>query len=140
MLPKLSTTLGLALVFSGAAISDKDTNPANEPSKIDIAMEKYERTGEMKTCINPRRIRSMKFVDEKHIIFKVSGKTSYLNELPRRCHNMDFYESISYQVRGSTICSKEIFHVLDRTPIPGPFCSFGKFEKIVKKPKPEANS
>lgn len=137
MLQKLSTALGLVLISSGTILADKNT--ATEPSKLDIAMEKYERTGEMKTCINPRRIRSMKFVDEKHIIFKVSGKTSYLNELPRRCHNMDFYESISYQVRGSTICSKEIFHVLDRTPIPGPFCSFGKFEKIVKKPKPEAN-
>lgn len=130
MLKTLSTLISGALLLTVPSGADE----SDEASKLDVALAKYERTGEMKTCINPRRIRDMKVVDENHIIFRVSNKRSYLNTLPRRCHNMDFYDAISYQVRGSSICSRELFQVIDRSTIPGPFCSFGKFEKIVKKP------
>lgn len=135
MYKELSATIGLALLLTGPTGADDSNNTETEATKLEIALAKYERTGEMKTCINPRRIRDMKIVDDNHILFRVSGKKSYLNTLPRRCHRMDFYDAISYRVRGSSICSNELFHVLDRSSIPGPSCSFGKFEKVVKKVK-----
>lgn len=132
---KISTLIGIALMAALPAGADESNETEKESSKLELALAKYERTGEIKNCINPRRIRDMKVVDENHIIFRVSAKKSYLNTLPRQCRRMDFYEAISYRVHGSSICSNEIFHVVDRTSVPGPFCSFGKFEKIIKKPK-----
>ena len=104
-----------------------------DTEKLDKALEKFTRTGETKNCINPRRIRDTKIVDENYIIFRVAGKTSYLNSLPRRCRTLDFYQAIIYRVRGSSLCSNDIFQVFDRSGITGGSCSFGKFEKLAKK-------
>ncbi len=81
MYKKLSTTIGLVLLFAGPTGADESKDTEAEASKLEIALAKYDRTGEMKTCINPRRIRDMKIVDDNHILFRVSGKKSYLNTL-----------------------------------------------------------
>ena len=69
----------------------------------------------------------------EHILFRVSPKTAYLNTLPRQCRSLKHYQAISYTVRSGQLCSKDMFRVLDVNLRPWGSCSFGKFEKVVKK-------
>jgi hypothetical protein len=122
----------LVLVAAPLA-ADDDAGKESKPTEIEKALAKFDRTGETKKCVNPGRIRNMRVVDDNHIIFELPGRTYYLNNLPRRCRSLGFHESIMYKVRGGSLCERELFQVLDGSSIPGAHCSFGKFEKLVKK-------
>lgn len=135
----MKTLLGIGTALSLMLAPAVGAEESTEPTKLDKALEKFTRTGEMENCINPRRIRDTRVVDDNHIIFRVNGKVSYLNTLPRKCNSLGFHEAIIYKVRGARVCHREIFHVLDRSSVPGPFCSFGKFEKLVKKTDKQEN-
>jgi len=125
------------MAASTSAIGDEDKSTANEEmSKLDKALVKYERTGEMKRCLNPTRIRHSNVVDDMHIIFEVTGRKVYLNTLPRKCSSLGFHRAIKYTVRGGTICKGDLFEVFDSSGIRGVSCSFGEFEKLdLKKDK-----
>jgi len=131
-------TLGAAigLLLTGCAGIDSGTADKEEISKLDEALVKYERTGEMKNCINPARIRHSRVVDDTHIIFEVTASKVYLNTLPRKCSSLGFHRAIAYQVRGGSLCKGDLFEVFDSTShISGAHCSFGAFEKLDKKAK-----
>lgn len=122
----LSAAVLMAATSSLGAEEEKQT-------KFDKVMAKYERTGETKRCVNPSRLNESRVLDEGHILFRVSPKTAYLNTLPRQCRSLKFYQAIAYTVRGSQICANDFFRVIDRMMVPGASCSFGEFEKVVKK-------
>ncbi|MFC3051596.1 hypothetical protein [Kordiimonas pumila] len=117
--------------LSGSLYADETPTPP-EPTKLDKALDGYTRTGEMKRCLSPSRIRQTRVVDDNNIIFEVSGREKYLNTLPHKCSSLGFHEAIAYEVRGGFLCSGDIFRVIDSTPIPGPSCQFGQYEKLEK--------
>lgn len=124
---KLIAVLSVAgCAISGAAADDHQ-------SKLDEALERYDRTGETTRCLTERRIRSTKVIDDNAILFVVNSKTAYLNELPRRCIGLGFNQSIAYGVRGTSICRGDRFRVVDTSPVQTPTCRFGDFEKLVVK-------
>lgn len=128
---------GVACVLAaGSVVGDEDTQK-DEQSALEKALMKYERTGEVKKCINPTRIRHSRVVDDFHIIFEMTGRKSYLSTLPRKCHSLDFHKSIKYTVRGGSLCRNDLFEVFNSTGIHGPTCSFGEFEELKLKPKKE---
>ncbi len=107
-----------------------------ESEKFKKELAKYERTGEMKSCLPTHRIRSTRVLDDYHILFKGKNRRNYLMTLSRRCHSLGFNEAITYRVRGGRICSSDIFTVLQRrNTISGPTCGFEKFELLKKIPK-----
>lgn len=134
MIKLLTTPILLALAVPAFG----DEQDANELSDFDRIMQKYERTGEMKHCIFHRRIRGTTIVDENHIILRVTNRESYLTKLPRQCRSLKFHQAIAYEVRGSSLCERDMFRVIELSRIPGPYCSFGEFEKIIKKRKSDS--
>lgn len=104
-----------------------------EPSKLEKALAKFERTGEKRRCLTHSRIRYTRVVDDNNIIFEITPSSYYLNTLPRRCNSLGFHEAIKLTVRGGTVCARETFEVLDNSVTMGHLCSFGEFEKLTKK-------
>lgn len=124
-----------ALILSGLFFSFAQAEDAKE-DKLAKALEKYTKTGKVERCVNLRRIRSTKVVDDQHIIFKMSGKKAYLNTLTHKCPRLGFEKSFSYKTSISQLCNVDIITVLDTSMgMSGPSCGLGKFEELVKKPK-----
>lgn len=132
--------LGCFAVTGVTADDEKSVEEAKEPTKLEKAMAKYEKTGETKRCISPAYIRDSNVVDDNHIIFRWSSKKAYLNTLKRKCHSLDFHESIAYTVRGGQICRGDIFRVINGTNMGGSVCSFGDFEVLKRKEKPQEDT
>lgn len=99
------------------------------------ALDRFDRTGETVRCVDSR---STNFtpIDDTRLLVKVGAGTYYLNELEGACRdassNLTRFETKSF---GYQICAGEILKVVHRQS--GMFagsCSFGEFEKLVKKP------
>lgn len=129
-------SLGLALVSCAlAATAAGAGDEGKNPEKVAKELAKYERTGEMKTCINPTRIRHTKILDDYHLIFEGNNRTSYLVTLKRRCPGLAFEESIAYTVRGGSLCRTDVFQVLGTGVIPRASCGLEQFEVLKELPK-----
>jgi hypothetical protein len=62
----------------------------------------------------------------------MNGGKKYLNTLPYKCGQLGFYESFSYEIHGSQLCSIDTITVLNGGSVPGPTCGLGTFEEIEK--------
>jgi len=133
MLSAVGMVTAGALADDGDIVGNGVSAESAEPTKLDKALAKFNRTGEMKKCLIPHRIRRTKVVDDDHIIFEITSREQYLNTLPRTCRSLDFHQSIIYTVRGGSLCSTDTFRVLDQPSFSGTVCQFGKFEKLVRK-------
>jgi len=129
----IALSMVVGLLVTGATGADEAAK--EKISKLDKALVKYERTGEMKKCVNPARIRHSRVVDDRHIIFEVTSRKVYLNTLSHKCSSLGFHKAIAYKVRGNSLCRNDLFEVLNSSGIPGAHCSFGEFEKLEKKEK-----
>ncbi|TNE57863.1 MAG: hypothetical protein EP340_07300 [Alphaproteobacteria bacterium] len=96
------------------------------------AFDGYQKTGEVKSCIDLSDIRTTRVLDGSHILFKMNGKRLYLNTLPRECPSLNFHKSFSYKVHGSTLCSSDTISVLTGGAVPGSTCGLGSFEEVEK--------
>lgn len=128
-----SALIGVLAVSSLAAGDEDKASSKEEMSKLEKAMVKYDRTGEMKSCVSPSRIRHTRVVDNEHIIFEMRGSKVYLNTLPRSCPRLGYHKSIKYTVRAGSLCRNDIFEVFDSAGLIGTSCTFGEFEKLEKK-------
>jgi len=138
-LRQIATCMVAGLFMTGTVGSDDTAPDAEEKTKLDAALEKYEKNGERKRCLNPTRIRNSNVIDDYHIIFEISARKAYLSKLPRRCPSLGYNRSIQYTVRGGSICKGDLFQVFDPNGIPGISCNFGEFEELkLKQDKPEA--
>ncbi len=128
-----------ASLMAGSVFADQtkaDTaDTAQKQSKLEKALAKYDRTGKMKRCVTPQRVRNTRVVDDTHIIFEMTGRQVYLNSLPRRCPRLGYLKSISYEVRGGTICNNDLFSAFDSVSVDTINCVFGEFEALTLKPK-----
>lgn len=120
----------VALAFTSAA-------HAQRASKEEV-LAKYERTGEMQNCVPLIQIDSTDILDDQTILFRMKGKTTYLNELPYRCPQLKSQDAFSYKTSISQLCNTDIITVLDTmTPQRLASCGLGKFEKLNEKAEEE---
>lgn len=96
----------------------------------------YELEGSTMSCVSTRSIKRTTALDDRHILFEMSGKKKYLNRLRGRCARLGFEDSFAYKTVGSRLCSGEIITVLHDGD-PGGSCSLGVFERIEKKERSE---
>ncbi|PCI45330.1 MAG: hypothetical protein COB49_10155 [Alphaproteobacteria bacterium] len=127
--------LSLSLV-SLSAMADE-----GKQDKLAKALEKYEETGKIKSCISPSRISSSRVIDDNNIFFIMKGSKAYLNTLPHRCSRLGFEKAFSYSLSINQLCDVDIITVFDSSSsIQGPSCGLGKFVEYKKKPKPEKSA
>ena len=114
-------SLGLAVSSSMVALAGSGSSE-RAPKELD----KYQRTGEVKSCLRLHEISSTRILDSRHILFKARGGDTYLNKLPHRCGGLRRNDGFAYKVSGSRLCSVDTIEVLDF----GGICSLGSFQKL----------
>ena len=85
-----------------------------------------------RTCISTRRIRRTQVIDDRNILFYVTGRDVYHNILPRACNGLRRENRFSYQTHGSQLCSRDAINVLfDHTwgLRTGAACGLGTFSQ-----------
>jgi hypothetical protein len=86
-------------------------------------------------CINLRQIRRTEVVDDRNILFHMTGSVVYHNILPRQCGGLAREDRFSYQTSIGRLCRLDHIRVLYNDPFglrEGNRCSLGMFHKITK--------
>ena len=85
-------------------------------------------------CIPLKRIQNTRVLDDRTILFEMTGNETLVNHLPHRCPGLGFERSFGYKTSISQLCSQDIIWVvthmgsgLDR----GASCGLGRFEPYV---------
>ena len=124
-----ATALGLAATMLSVTFAAAATRA--EKAKAELA--KYEKTGNVESCLQTYRIRNSNVIDDQHIIFETSGGKYYLNTLPYKCSQLGFEQRFGYTLSGpAQLCNVDFITVLTTTG-PGASCGLGKFEEVLKK-------
>ena len=116
----------ILLVFGFFNAHAQDTEEQSEA--LTAALADYTVTGETKNCIRLSSIWRTKVVDNKNIIFEMTGDKEYLNTLSRECHGLSFEESFSHSTTDRNLCSVDYIVVTRR----GSHCGLGKFIELTK--------
>lgn len=96
-----------------------------EPSYDDNARE----------CINLRQLRRTEVIDDRNILFYMSGSVVYHNILPRQCGGLAREDRFSYQTSVGRLCRIDWINVLYDDPYglrEGSRCGLGLFHKITR--------
>ncbi len=122
-----------AALFFSSAVSAEDEKLTRSEKRLADIMEKYEKNGETRSCVNLRRLRESRVIDDKTIFFRGIGKVGYLNHLNGRCVGLAREERFSYSTTINNLCRGEILTVLDTFGRPWGSCGLGDFEELTKK-------
>lgn len=106
-----------------------------ESNKKGKKAEQIKLIGEPERCIRPNNISSTRVIDNKTIEFRMFGSKFYRSNLDHACPGLSRNDPIKYNIRGSQLCSVDIFTVLDVNAgriDTRASCGFGKFQEIEK--------
>jgi len=107
--------------------------PAAVPSMADEADEADEvREEGPRNCLTTRRITKSIVVNDLNILFLVTGKTAYLNILPKQCKGLSRYRRFSYTTTAGSLCNLDTIHVVSGSSYPGRSCVLGSFHPVDK--------
>ena len=112
MLILLACLLNLPAADSSLADEVKDEGPRN--------------------CLTTRRITKTIVVNDLNILFLVTGKTAYLNILPKLCKGLSRYQRFSYQTTAGSLCNLDTIQVIRGSGFPGRSCVLGSFHPVDK--------
>lgn len=130
------TAAALITAASSFALADEspaDKAPADRKSDPVMEATKSMATGEAERCLGITRIREMKVLDNRNILFYVRPDQVYLNTLDRACGGLSRYKTVSYKTSLHELCNVDIITVLDDVGgsfMPGASCGLGEFYPI----------
>lgn len=131
--------VALALAATaGAAAKDKDGN-AEMSERAAAELAKFERTGEMRSCLNLTSIREIDAIDERLLLVRVGGDEYYMNAFSTRCTGAgQSWNHIQYETGLAQLCSNQIIKVVDTAngSVQGS-CGLNQFERLIMKPPAE---
>lgn len=126
-------TLLLAVLFGGvSAVGDEVLTKAQK--RLAKVQEDYAPTGQIRNCISLNLVRDSRVIDNQTIFFRASGRTAYLNKLPRTCRRLDVEERFSYRVSVGQLCHLDVITIVDNFGRSLNRCGLGKFEELKVKP------
>jgi hypothetical protein len=86
-----------------------------------------------KNCIRIRSIQNSRIMDDRNIIFVMTGSKNYHNILPRECHGLKREGRFSYGSSSGSLCNLDNIRILyqgGRGLQEGNACRLGKFHLI----------
>jgi hypothetical protein len=136
MLRKL-TVVGL-IWAAGCATADAER--VNESAAAKFAQ--YERTGDVTTCMNLRRIDSISAIDEKTLLIKSGVNDYYVSDLSNRCSgSTSTFNRFQYRSTTGQLCRNDIIEIIDNaTGMLSGSCGMGSFEKLTRKKPDESDA
>lgn len=136
MLKKLSF---VGLIWAvGCATADAER--VNESAAAKYAQ--YERTGEVTSCMNLRRINSIDAVDERTLLIRSGMNDYYVSDLSSRCTgSTSTFNRFEIRSTIGNLCRNDIINIVDNnTGLLSGSCGMGSFEKLTKKKAEEAGA
>ena len=130
------TLLGLAACATGPVENRVD-------EAVLAKLNKYEQTGESRTCLSITSLSSIDAVSETKFLVRSGVRTHYLNETNGRCsgatRNGTF---LTYTTSNSQLCRNEIIRVVDNlSSATIGSCSLGEFKELkLKEVEEEADA
>jgi hypothetical protein len=99
---------------------------------LEAALAGFERSGEVRRCVNTRTIESIDPIDETHFLVEMRTGETYLNIVRGNCNDADSpFTVLEYSLSSTQLCQSEIIRVRDRS---GGFvrgsCSLGQYELL----------
>jgi len=94
------------------------------------APETAEETAQSLRCVSLHRIKTTRVLDDRTIVFEMSGKQTLVNNLPRRCPGLGFEKSFGYKTSLSQLCSHDTIWVISDIGR-GASCGLGAFVPYV---------
>lgn len=85
-----------------------------------------------RNCLTTRRITKTIVVNDLNILFLVSGKTAYLNILPKQCKGLSRYRRFSYRTTAGSLCNLDTIQIIRGSSYPGRSCVLGSFHPVDK--------
>ncbi|GAB3374979.1 DUF6491 family protein [Spongiibacter taiwanensis] len=122
-----------ALITAASSVALADNNAADK--KPDPVMEatKTMATGEAERCLGITRIREMKVLDNRNILFYTRPDQVYLNTLDRACGGLTRFKAVTYKTSLHELCNVDIITVIDDVGgsfMRGASCGLGEFYPI----------
>lgn len=126
---------GMAAIAVGCASVEQ--GEMTQAAKDRLA--EFERTGDVRNCLNLRSVSQITALDERHFLVRVGVNDYYLNELSGRCAGAGrFNNRIQYATSLSQLCRNQIITIVDNSSgITAGSCGLGGFERLVEKPDEE---
>ena len=85
-----------------------------------------------RNCLTTRRITKTIVVNDLNILFLVTGKTAYLNILPKQCKGLSRYQRFSYRTTAGSLCNLDTIRIVSGSSYPGRSCILGSFHPVDK--------
>ena len=132
-----------ATVYSETRAATADVDTGSTAGEAELTVEgilqrdpKDSDYSKSETCIDTRRIRTSKVLDDRHLVFVLSGRKHYLLQLKRRCIGLRPNQMIRYEIRGGRLCRGDTFQGMDRfagnMEVPSARCVVPGFETIAE--------
>jgi hypothetical protein len=121
------TAVALALTGLFSQTLAEEAEPDSGPSAIDILL------GETERCVNMHRIDRTEVINDRTIVFYMSGGDIYVNRLPHRCPGLRSRQAFMYKNTTNTLCNVDTIRVLDNfggSLRPGVACGLGEFHPV----------
>jgi hypothetical protein len=86
-------------------------------------------------CLDLVRIKDTDIIDNRHIVFELTGGKRYLNTLPHACPGLGRNDPYLLRTSGHQICDLDIITILHSIGFgytPGASCGLGPFEPVTE--------
>jgi len=128
----------LIKIFSVAGFVTCIANPVFAQDEDATEVPEGEKVGdEMRSCVTLRSLRRTEVIDDSTVLFRMRGRTTFLNILPRRCGGLAREDRFSYDSRFGRLCAGDMIRVLyidsfgpSHQMREGAGCRLGSFQKI----------
>lgn len=119
---------------TGCATAGGERGGISEKAAAKLA--EFERTGDIKSCVNIRSISQMTALDDRHFLVRTGANDYYLNEISGRCAGAsNGFNRIQYSTSISQLCRNEIITIVENsTGFTAGSCGLSGFERLDKKP------
>ncbi len=123
-------------VMGATATSAFGREVPERSEKAKKALSKYEVTGEMKSCMPLRQIKTISALDDYHFLVRLSGNKYFLNVTTNRCFGASRPNTrLQYMLSQNLLCRNEIIRIVDNgSGFQRGSCGLSDFQELRAKP------
>ena len=118
----------LLLLIAATLLAFAETGNASE-----ILVDEPAEVEGTEDCVRIRAIRRTEVLDDRNVLFHMTGGRIYRNFLPRRCPSLSMRKAFMYETRINQLCRADRITIVDSVGIGamrGPSCGLGRFYPV----------
>ncbi|MEE8370766.1 MAG: hypothetical protein V3R73_01375 [Sphingomonadales bacterium] len=120
-----------AIFLTMALLLAPPVSAAKKDRPVPDELKEYRATGEMQNCVNRFLIDDIEVLSDYTVLFHMTNRKTYKNELPFRCFRLAREQRFGYTLTSSLLCKNDIITVFSTGPFTAS-CGLGEFEELEK--------